>query len=120
MNNPLCLAVRVCCAATLAFSSAACIINVDSNVHRTGRVVGEETMRQLEPGRDESFVLALLGEPTRRIPVDGGELWKWESTETRTEEGRLIFLYSGERVDTTTRSAWVEFKDKQIVRSWRD
>lgn len=111
---------RASCAALLALASAGCIIHVDSNVHRTGRVVGEETLRQLEPGRDEGFVLALLGEPTRRIPVEGGELWKWESTETRKEEGGLIFLYSSERVDKTTRSVWVEFKDKKIVRHWRD
>ncbi len=114
------LASRACGAFLLACTSAACILHIDSNVHRTGRVVGEETLRQLEPGRDEGFVLALLGEPTRRIPVDGGELWKWESTETRTEEGKLIFVYSSERVDKTTRSVWVEWKDKKVVRSWRD
>lgn len=107
-------------AALLALALGACIIHVDSKVQRTGRTVGEETLRQIEPGRDSSFVLALLGEPTRRVPVDGGELWKWESTESRTKEGGLIFVFSSEHTDTTTSAVWVELRDGKVVRHWRD
>lgn len=112
--------VKAAAALFLACMLGACIIHVDSKVHRTGRTVGEETLRQVEPGRDESFVLALLGEPTRRIPVDGGELWKWESTETHTKEGGLIFVFSSERTDTTVSAVWVELRAGKVVRQWRD
>lgn len=104
----------------LALVLGSCIIHVDSKVHRTGRTVGEETLRQIEPGRDESFVLALLGEPTRRMTVESGELWKWESTETRTREGGLIFVFSTEPEDTTVSAVWVELRAGKVVRQWRD
>jgi outer membrane protein assembly factor BamE (lipoprotein component of BamABCDE complex) len=98
-----------------------CIIHADSHTERTGRFVSSETLRQIEPGRSQEYVLALLGEPTTRQRVDGTtEIWKWEYSETRRSEGTLIFVFSGNDSSRVQGATFVEFENGIVRKSWRD
>ncbi len=99
----------------------ACIINVGTKTERTGRYVSSETLRQVEPGRSQDYVLALLGEPTSRTKLEpGGEVWKWSYTETKKREGRLIFVFSGDDTTSVQGAAYVEFQNGVVAKSWQD
>jgi len=104
-----------------AFLFPACIINVDSHSERSGRYVSASTLQQVEPGRTQSYVLALLGEPTSRTKIDDGtEIWKWAYTETKRSEGSLIFVFSGDDTERIEGAAYVEFKDGVVQKTWQD
>jgi outer membrane protein assembly factor BamE (lipoprotein component of BamABCDE complex) len=99
----------------------ACIINVDSHSERSGRYVSASTLQQIEPGRTQEYVLALIGEPTSRTRLDGGtEIWKWAYSETKRSEGTLIFVFSGDDTSRTEGAAYVEFQDGVVRKTWQD
>jgi hypothetical protein len=99
----------------------ACIIHADSHTRVSGHHVGEETLRQIEPGKKQDYVLVLLGEPSVRTALaDGVEIWRWTATEKRTSSGSLIFVFDSDQSHESTRSAYVEFKDGVVTKAWRD
>ena len=99
----------------------ACIINVDSHSERSGRYDSSSTLQQVEHGSTQSYVLALLGEPTSRTKVEGGtEIWKWSYTEVKRSEGSLIFVFSGDETERVEGAAYVEFQDGVVRKSWQD
>lgn len=105
----------------LALPLGACIINVDSHEERHGRMVGPTTLEQIEPGKNQDYVLALLGEPTSRAHADGGtEIWKWEYSVRKTREGTLLFVFADESSTTAKGATYVELKDGVVVRRWQD
>ena len=100
---------------------SACIINVDSHSERSGRYVSSTTLQQIEPGRGQDYVLALLGEPSSRSKLDGGtEIWKWTYSETKHSEGHLIFVFSGDDTKHVEGATYVEFKDGIVQKTWQD
>ncbi|MBL8861353.1 MAG: outer membrane protein assembly factor BamE [Planctomycetes bacterium] len=110
-------------ASTLIAASvlSACIINVDSHSVRTGRYVSAETLRQIEPGRTQDYVLALIGDPSSKSQLENGiEIWKWTYSETRRREGRLIFVFSGDESQRVDGATYVEFQDRVVKKSWQD
>lgn len=100
---------------------SACIVNVDSHSERSGRYVSSATLQQVEPGRTQSYVLALLGEPSTRTKVEGGtEIWKWTYSETKRREGQLIFVFSGDETERIEGATYVEFQDGLVRKTWQD
>lgn len=111
-----------CAAAALAGGLlAACIVNVDSHRERSGRYVSSATLAQVEPGRSQDYVVALLGEPNTRTKIDGGtEIWKWTYTETKRSEGSLIFVFSGDETERIEGATYVEFENGVVRKTWQD
>lgn len=108
-------------AAFAAVGLTSCIINVDSHRERTGRFVSASTLSQIEPGRGQDYVQALLGEPSSRSKLEGGiEIWKWTYTETKHSKGHLIFVFSGDETEHVEGATYVEFKDGIVQKSWQD
>jgi outer membrane protein assembly factor BamE (lipoprotein component of BamABCDE complex) len=91
----------------------------ESDVH--GTYVGPETIAQVQPGKDEAYVRALIGAPDSvHALADGTELWKWSYLERKESSTSIIFVF-GSRTETETRStAYVEFKDGLVQRAWRE
>ena len=49
-----------------------CLIGSHSHTNVTGRYVGPETLAQIQPGKSEAYVMALLGDPSEHPPVACG------------------------------------------------
>ena len=107
--------------ALAATTLTSCLISVDSHTQHTGRRISEQTLSQIEPGRKDDFVLAVLGEPTTRTKLaDQSEIWKWEYREKRVQSGTLIFVFSKDETTVNEGAVYVELKDGLVVRTWRD
>jgi outer membrane protein assembly factor BamE (lipoprotein component of BamABCDE complex) len=111
------------CAALLAAGALlpSCIINVDSRKERSGRYVGAETLSQVQAGKDQEYVLTLLGEPTRRSTTSSGvEIWSWKYRERKSSEGHLLFVFSTDDSTVTENCTYVEFQDGIVTKTWQD
>ena len=98
-----------------------CIVNADSHVHRSGRVVGPQTVAQIVPGKRKDFVVALLGEPTSTTPLAGGtEIWKWEFSEKRVRSGSLLFVFDSDETTERNGATYVEFENDVVLKAWQD
>jgi len=100
---------------------SACVIDTSSRSEHTGRQVGPQTLEQLQPGRTQEFVLALLGDPTTRSSAGGGtEVWKWEYTCREHHSGSLIFVIDSDKTTEVRRTTYALFEGGQIVKAWQD
>ena len=114
---------------TLAFVAASlacttlggCLIGSSTHTDTSGHLIGNDTLAQIQPGKDTAYVLALIGDPTDKTLLDGGtEIWKWRYTERKNSSGTVIFLLSADNKTETTKITYVEFKDGIVVKAWRD
>jgi len=109
-------------AASLACTTlGGCLIGSNTQTESSGRSIGNETLAQIQPGKDTAYVLALVGDPTDKTVLDGGtEIWKWRYTERKNSTGSVIFLLSAESKSESSKTTYVEFKDGIVVKAWRD
>lgn len=106
----------------LALASSSCVIvRSNSGVERTGEYVSPQTFANVKPGVSSDFVVAVLGDPTVKTAVDGGnEIWRWRYTEIRESNGGVFLLISSKRTTDTVHNCYVEFGEGKVVRAWRD
>lgn len=105
-----------------ALCGACVIVHTDSQTRTSGRPISDATLSQVQAGSTQEYVLALLGEPTRRTTLtDGSAIWKWTHTRTETSSESFILLFSGDRSVETEGATYVEFTPEGVVRhTWRD
>jgi outer membrane protein assembly factor BamE (lipoprotein component of BamABCDE complex) len=105
----------------IALGSAGCLVTGGSHDTRRGNYVPNETFSQIKPGKTSAaWVLATLGEPTFRSPVeDGHEVWRYAYTETRDSRGSVFLLFRTHNSTESERVAYVELRDGIVVRKWR-
>lgn len=89
-----------------------------------GPNIGDRTLSQIEPGETtQTWVLAVLGEPTERAAIDDSdgpvEVWKWVRRKIVTTKGSA-FVVSSRSKSEEVRTVYVEFKDGVVTRAWRD
>ncbi len=89
-----------------------------------GPSIGDRTLSQIEPGETtQTWVLAVLGEPTERATIDDPEgtvkVWKWVRRKIVTTKGSA-FVVSSRSKSEEVRTVYVEFKDGVVTRAWRD
>jgi hypothetical protein len=111
--------------AALGFSTLVmpgCLVNSSSKTHQSGTFVGKGTLEQIEPGRStESFVVALLGQPTTRKDLgDGTELMRWVHTRRRTSSGGVFLLVASHNESETNTTTYVLLRDSIVDRVWQD
>jgi outer membrane protein assembly factor BamE (lipoprotein component of BamABCDE complex) len=106
----------------LAFSSASCaVLSSSSHTERSGNYIGEETLRQVQPGHSQEYVRALFGDPTSRSAVsEGVELWKWTYEQETRSSGSVLLVFSSRRSTESGGAVYVEFTDAQVSKIWRD
>lgn len=103
------------------FALSGCLIGGSSKTHVTGTKVGPETIAQLQSGKSQAFLLALLGEPTSKADVgNSSSLWKWTYSERKTSSGSVLFIFGSTSEQEITSTCCVEFKQEFVVRAWRD
>lgn len=104
----------------LAFCPACLVMgrNVDE---RKGTSISATTLEQVAEGDPESFVLELLGEPSRRIEKPDGVVllaWDWER---RIESGgSLLFVAANGKKQVTGGTTWVRLANGLVTRAWQD
>jgi hypothetical protein len=101
--------------------SAGCLISSSSRTQTSGHYISPSTMNQVEKGARQDFVIATLGEPSKKIPMDdGSELWKWEWRQVRESEGALFLVFSGENSTEKNGAAYVLMRDGVVEKAWRE
>ena len=83
--------------------------------------VSENTLAQIQPGKDKAYVIALIGEPTSKTVIDDTtEIWKWCYTEEKNSQGHVILLISSNSHTQTQRTTFVEFGNSKVIKAWTD
>jgi hypothetical protein len=83
--------------------------------------IGVATIEKIEPGLSRAHIVALLGEPLEKVPLeDELELWKWSYREKTTSGGSLVLLIDNEPRTEKSHMAYVEFRGGRVTRAWRD
>ena len=104
-----------------ATTLSGCLIDTSSHNDISGRYVGSETFAQIQPGKNQEYVAALIGDPSTKTVLDGGtEIWKWTYSERKNSSGSVIFLFSADSHTDSQKTTYVEFKDGVVVKAWRD
>lgn len=84
-------------------------------------VIGESTLEQIEPGTGRRFVLALLGEPMLKTPLeDERELWIWGYRLKESAGGSTVLIIDNAPRTERSHAAYVELDKGRVVRAWRD
>jgi hypothetical protein len=98
------------------------IVSSHNTVKRSGPEVGAATFAEVRPGKTTGdWVLAALGEPSRRATLaDGSELWVWTTKEHKSGSGSVWLLYGGQSDKETLRNAYVQVTDGVVTKKWRD
>ncbi len=103
----------------LALPVAGCLVSARSRTEVTGNPVSETTLSQIEPGAKPDFVLALLGDPTSKTPLeDGSSRWKWAYREEKTSGGGIFLILSSTRKSERSGTVFVLFEDGAGHKSW--
>ena len=105
----------------LATCLPGCVIDTSSRSENSGRHVGAETLEQLQPGRSQEFVRALLGDPTTRSNAgEKTEVWKWEYRSRQHQSGSLIFVLDSHKTSEVRSTTYVLFEDGKLTKAWQD
>ncbi|MBC8329715.1 MAG: outer membrane protein assembly factor BamE [Planctomycetes bacterium] len=105
-----------------ALTAPACVISAGSDSEVSGQYVSQTTLDRIQPGKDQAYVLALIGEPSSKSKLDDGtEIWKWRYVEKKRTRGHLIFIFDTDSKTETRHLSYVEFgPDGMVVKSWQD
>lgn len=123
-STPLVIPRRLALAALAAAALAApsCIISSHSDQEISGQYVSPTTLTRIEPGKNQDYVLALLGEPSSRNDFpDGSSIWKWSYVERKVRSGALIFVLDADSKVEERHMTYVEFgPDGTVAKAWQD
>src|SRR2546421_9786796 len=118
MNHTL---TRITASLLITLFAAGCLVMSGSNETRTGKYVAPATFDQIKPGKTtEAWVLATLGEPTKKTKADESEVWKWEYNEQRESSGAIFLIFGGTSKKQSNGAAYVELKNGVVTNAWRD
>ncbi len=87
----------------------------------SGDYIGTGTFNRIEIGETtEAWVLAALGEPTRKSKLQDGELWAYEYERTERSKGSVLLIIGGSSSEESSGGTYVEIKDGVVTDAWRD
>jgi outer membrane protein assembly factor BamE (lipoprotein component of BamABCDE complex) len=100
-----------------------CIVSGSRKIKTEGRYIGDQTLSMVEPGTtDRAWVLAVLGEPSRKSPLPDGhtEIWAWDYKRVKHADTSVLIVFDGNKRTETSQSVYVEFDGDIVRRAWRD
>jgi len=110
--------------AVLLFSLTGCLIHSSSSVDESGKLVGDNTLQQIEPGTTtQEWLLATLGEPTSRSPVRGPgniEILGYCHERIKKSSGSVFLLFGGSSKNIDRRTTFFEITDGVVSRYWTE
>ena len=105
----------------LSIGLSGCLIGSHTRTENSGQFVSENTLAQIQPGKDKSYVVALAGEPTSKVAVDAStEIWKWSYSQEVNSSGHVILLANSDTQTETRHTTFVEFNNSKVVKAWTD
>ncbi len=109
------------CLCFLLLALGGCLVSSNSTSSRSGTYVSDSAWRRIEPGETSAaWLAATLGEPSDKKTLDDGtEVWKYQYTEHKQNNGHVFLLFEGSSNKEKTAAAIVELKDGVVVRKWR-
>jgi outer membrane protein assembly factor BamE (lipoprotein component of BamABCDE complex) len=99
-----------------------CLVSSSSNTTISGHDVSPKMMAQIEPGKTrKDFVLATLGEPTTKTPLeDGSEVWKYEYRKKSHSSGAVFLLLNHDNYTEKDGAVYIILRDGLVEKTWRD
>ena len=107
--------------AALLVSTTGCLVTASNKSYETGTRVPAGTLGQVTPGETTTaWVIATLGEPTRRDQVDDGEgeILVYHHSETQTKRGSVFLVFKDTSRRKRTRSVYFETRNDIVQRYW--
>lgn len=123
LENFMAMRLIVACAlGSSLFVLSGCLVRSSSRTEYSGRYIGAETVRQIEPGKSkEDFVLAVLGSPSSKTQVaDGSEVWKWDYRKKHHSRGKVFLIVSADDSSETQGATYVVLRDSVVEKVWQD
>jgi hypothetical protein len=101
-----------------------CLVTSGNCVQESGVRVSSNTLAQIEVGQTtEAWLVAALGEPDARAPVEGEEnvqILRYNHTVSRSGHGTVFLVFAGHHDTHETASAYFEVTDGIITRYWTE
>lgn len=112
-----------------------CLFGSTTQTTQEGRMVSNETLARVTPGSSPAFVRGLLGEPTDIVPDEIkkpgkksgetitqkiGEVWRYSYSKSTKSSGAVFLIFGSTSKSQEKGTVYVEFKDGQVTKTWRD
>lgn len=112
-----CFVLAGCC-----FAASGCLISKTNSTREQGVKVSGSTLDQVKPGETtESWLLATLGEPTSRRPVDETtSVLRYDHKVVTSKGGAVFLIFAGAEKKEKTNSVLFETKDGVVTRYWME
>ncbi len=105
----------------LIIGAAGCSVGMQSHTDTTGAYIAPQTLAQIGPSQSKEYVLALLGEPSVKKPAGGStEIWEWSYVEKHITSGDLPLLVGTASNTEVKHTAYVQFDNGVVSKTWRD
>lgn len=108
----------------VALAQAGCLVTSGSRVEEQGVRISPATLNEIELGRTtESWLLAVLGEPTARTPVEGcpdQQVLRYDYVRSEASGGTILFLFAGGSRHSTSSRAYFEITNGVVTRYWME
>lgn len=103
-------------------SLSGCLVHSSSRTEYSGRYIGSETIKQIEPGKTkDDFVLAVLGAPTSKTQLsDGAEVWKWEYQKKKSSSGSVFLLVDADNHTESRGATYIVIRTGTVEKIWQD
>ncbi|HTB63948.1 MAG TPA: outer membrane protein assembly factor BamE [Opitutales bacterium] len=109
------------CLASFLLLCAGCSVGVQSHTETSGAYIGQQSFAQITPGKSKTYVVAVLGDPTDKKTADANtEIWEWSYTEKEITSGAAPFLTGTASNAEHKHTAYVEFDNGVVGKTWRD
>ncbi len=113
--------IALVAAGCLTVGAGGCSVGMQSHTDTTGSYIAPQTLAQIGPGQSKDYVLALLGEPTVKKPAGGTtEIWEWSYVQKQITSGDLPLLVGTASNTETKHTAYVQFDNGVVSKTWRD
>ena len=111
-------------AAVPLLATGGCLVISGHSTYESGVRVSRPTLSQIKIGTTtDAWVLATLGEPTRRSPVpghDNQEILVYRHVVEESSEGTVLFLFAGDSDHTQRSVVYFEITDGVVTRYWTE